>query len=59
MDHPAQEEGAHGAGHDASINVRLADAATGSLLPALTEAQAIVVAKSQLIGPFRVEKRST
>ncbi|WP_266205912.1 PepSY domain-containing protein [Pontibacter kalidii] len=55
-DHAAHEAGAHAAGQASNIKVQLANAATGSLLPALTEAQAIAVAKSQLAGPFKVEK---
>ena len=56
MDHAAHEAGGHGGGHASNVKVQLATAETGDFVPALTEEQAIVVAKSQVINPVKVEK---
>ncbi|MDX5423251.1 MAG: PepSY domain-containing protein [Hymenobacteraceae bacterium] len=55
-DHAAHASAGHVDSRVAKTRVQLANAATGHLLPALTEAEAVVVAKSQVADPVQVEK---
>jgi uncharacterized iron-regulated membrane protein len=56
MDHSAHKAGAHMAVQPTNLKVQLANAQTGELIPALTRAKAVTVAKSQMAYPVKVEK---
>lgn len=43
-------------GHAASVKVQLANAETGELLPALSEEEAVTVAKSHVADPVKIEQ---
>ncbi|MEJ8804287.1 PepSY domain-containing protein [Pontibacter sp. H249] len=54
--HAANGAGEHGGGHTSNLKVQLANAETGSFIPALTEKQAVEVAKSQVKDPIKIVK---
>ncbi|MBC5774683.1 hypothetical protein H8S95_11470 [Pontibacter sp. KCTC 32443] len=56
MDHAAHAAGSHMPAQASNVKVQLANAASGKLIPALTKEEALVVAKSQVADPVKVEK---
>ena len=56
MDHSAHAEGGHMPAQASNVKVQLANAATGQLMPALSEEQAIIVARSQVADPIEIVK---
>jgi hypothetical protein len=56
MDHAAHAEGSHMPAQASNVKLQLANAESGELIPALTKEQAVVVAKSQIVDPVKVEK---
>ncbi len=55
-DHTAHEAGGHGEASPTNIKVHLANAETGEVIPALTQEQAIAVARNQVKDPIQVER---
>ncbi|MBB6609718.1 PepSY domain-containing protein [Pontibacter sp. Tf4] len=56
MDHSAHKAGTHMPAQPTNIKVQLANAETGKFIPALSEVEAVTVAKNQMADPVKVEK---
>ncbi|GAB3200848.1 putative iron-regulated membrane protein [Pontibacter aydingkolensis] len=56
MDHSAHNEDGHMPAQSSNVKVQLANAETGQLVSALTEKEAVNVARAQMADPIKVEK---